>query len=118
MLQRALLNLLPALLALAFLSGTPGIGTAAPEANASTWNASAPPAVRFLVVRSSLVQDDTDGPISQSADEDDTSDGRIVRPFVAIVWPKYARPPIQHRREGIEPSHPPRAAPSRAPPIA
>jgi hypothetical protein len=119
MLRRALFSVLPAFFALVFLVGMPAAGLGAPETAASTWGANANvAAARSLIAYRTLSPDDADGPISQSADEDDPPNDRVVRVIVTIVWPASTQAPIQPIRESIGPSHPPRAAPSRAPPKA
>jgi hypothetical protein len=116
MTRRALLGLLPALLALAFLTGTPGTSMGGPEASATSWSAKAPVAP---AARGSLNQDVPDGALNPCAGEDDPSDDRIIRVVIAIIWPSSAREtPILIASERAGPSHRPRAAPSRAPPTA
>jgi hypothetical protein len=119
MLRRALLTVLPTLLALVFLSGTPGAGIAGADSGASTWNAAPnPAAVRLLTSRGTLTEDDAGGAASQSADEDDVPDSRIVRLVTSIAWPTIPWAAIVRVGDKIGLSHPPRAAPSRAPPFA
>jgi hypothetical protein len=116
MIRRALLALLPALLALAFLTGTPGTSLGGPEASATSWSGKVPIAP---AARGSVNQDVPDGALNPRADEDDTSDDRIIRVVIAIVWPPSAREtPTLSASERAGPSHRPRAAPSRAPPPA
>lgn len=117
MIRRALLGLLPALLALAFLTGTPGTSMGGPEASATSWSAKTPIAP---AARGSVNQDAPDGALNPRTDEDDTSDDHIIiRVVSAIVWPSSARETrILIASERAGPSHRPRAAPSRAPPTA
>jgi hypothetical protein len=119
MIRRALLGLLPALLALAFLTGTPSTSMGGPEASATSSSAEAPIAPAVPAARGSLNQDVPDGALNARADEDDTSDDRIIRVVSAIVWPSSARETrTLTASERAGPSHHPRAAPSRAPPTA
>jgi hypothetical protein len=115
MLRRALLGFLPALLALAFLFGTPATGIDAPEAAVSSWKITD---AHRAVARGHLIEDDNDGSASQSADEDDSPDDRIVRVVTAIIWPQSALDPSVLVSNTVGPSHPPCAAPPRAPPAA
>jgi hypothetical protein len=116
MLCRAFLNLVPALLALAFLCGTPATSLGGPQVSAASWSAKAAGAP---VARGSLTGDVDDVSVNQTADEDDTPDDRIVRVVTTIVWPHaalQARP--LHASERAGDRHRPCAAPPRAPPTA
>jgi hypothetical protein len=116
MLRRAFLSLVPALLALAFLCGTPATSMGGLEASAASWNTGAGTGP---VVRGSLAQDDDDVSVSQSADEDDTPDDRVVRVVTTIVWPDSAlQTRILHASDRAGDRHRPCAAPPRAPPTA
>ncbi len=116
MLRRAFLSFLPALLALAFLCGTPGTSIGGPEASALSWNtdvATAP------VARGDLSRDIPDSALGQRADQDDNPDDRIVRIATTIVWPDSAlRASVTGADDIIRPTHRPCAAPPRAPPTA
>lgn len=117
MARRAYLSLLPAaLLALAFLFGTPGASMGGPEASATSWTA---PAASAPVARGSLTQDLPDGAINPRADQDDTPDDRILRVVTAIIWPASTfEARLLDTIEHAGPSHRPCAAPPRAPPTA
>jgi hypothetical protein len=124
MYRRTFLSLLPALLALVFLCGTPVTSIGGPDAGATSreatsrdagWNGSRP----SPIVRGSLTQDTDDVSVNQSADQDDTSDDRVVRVVSLVVWPDTA-PDTQflHASDRAGLSHQPRAASPRAPPTA
>lgn len=116
MLRRALPSLVPALLALAFLFGTPATSIGGPEASLGAWNIEA---ATTPVVRGSLTQDVADAAVNQSADQDDTPDDRVVRTITTIVWPGSSfqtRILYASHRAGDRPR--PCAAPPRAPPTA
>jgi hypothetical protein len=116
MLRRAFLNLLPALVALAFLCGTPGTSVGGPEASAATTSSSTSIAVA-PAARGSLSQDLPDAAFNQQADEDDIPDDRVVRTVVTIVWPDSAlQARILHASDRAGRSHQPCASPPRAPP--
>jgi hypothetical protein len=113
MLRRALLCLLPAVLALAFLTGTPGASDAAPAASTA---ASRTDAQRIPIIRGSLTQEIPDGSLSQHADEDDPDD-RVVRVGTKIQWGDAAlRGRVVSTADIARPSHPPGADRPRAPP--
>ena len=117
MLRRAFLSLVPTLLALAFLCGTPATSVGGPEVSATSWNTGG--AKTTPAVRGSLTQDIPDGAVNQSADEDDAPDDRIVRVVTAIVWPDSARAArILYASDRAGDRHQPCAAPPRAPPSA
>jgi hypothetical protein len=116
MFRRALLGFIPAVLALAFLCGTPAASGAAPESMASSWKADA---AWSLFARGNATQDISDISISPSADQDDSPDDRVVRLVTTIIWPQSAfsaRPALRDDLAG--PTHRPCAAPPRAPPSA
>jgi hypothetical protein len=116
MLRRAFLSFVPAVLALAFLCGTPGTSVGGPEASATSWIAGVATAP---VARGNLTQDIPDGAINQRADQDDNPDDRIVRLATTIVWPDSAlRARILGANDTVGPTHRPCAAPPRAPPTA
>ena len=116
MLRRAFLSLVPALLAMAFLCGTPATSMGGPEAGAAAWNTGV---ATGPVVRGSLAQDVPDFLVNQSADEDDTPDDRVVRVVTTIVWPHSAlQTLILHASDRAGDRHRPCAAPPRAPPTA
>jgi hypothetical protein len=115
MLRRALLGFFPAFLALAFLFGAPATGIGAPDAGVSSWKTTD---LHQTVVRGHLIEDDNDSSASQSADEDDSPDDRIVRVVTAIIWPQSTLDPSVLVCDIVGPSHPPCAGPSRAPPAA
>jgi len=116
MLRRALLSLVPALLALACLSGTPTTSIGGPDTSAASWSTGT---AGTLAARGSLTQDLPDIAVNQSADEDDTPDARIVRVATAIVWPNRAFPTrILYASHRAADRHRPCAAPPRAPPTA
>ena len=113
MLRRAFLSLVPALLALAFLCGTPATSMGGPEVSATSWSTGSPSA------RGTLTQDVAEIAVNQSADEDDAPDDRIVRVVTAIIWPDSARTArILHASDRAGDRHRPCAAPPRAPPSA
>lgn len=114
MLRRAFLSLLPAFLALAFLYGTPATSLRGPEAGAVSWSVKA---ATTPVARGSLTGDSDDVSVSQTADEDDTPDDRIVRVVTTIVWQNAALRTL-HASERAGDRHWPCAAPPRAPPTA
>jgi hypothetical protein len=117
MLRRAFLALLPALVALVFLCGTPGSGIGGPETSATT--SSNTGAATAPAVRGSLTQDLPDIAFNQQADEDDPPDARVVRTVVAIVWPDSAiQSPILYPSDLAGRSHQPCASRPRAPPTA
>ena len=121
MFRRALLNGLPAFLALAFLCGMPATSIGGPEASAASWGAKSWGATRAPtpVVRGSLTQDVADVSVNPSADEDDTPDDRIVRVISAVVWPDPALDArLLRASDRAGRSHRPCAAPPRAPPTA
>lgn len=116
MLRRALPNLLPAFLALAFLCGTPATSLGGAEAGAPSWSVKT---ATTPVARGGLAQDVADVSVNPSADEDDTPDDRIVRVVTTIVWPHAAlRARTLHASERAGDRHRPCAAPPRAPPTA
>jgi hypothetical protein len=116
MFRRISLSFLPALLALAFLCGTPGISIGGPEASAASWGT---PGATSPVVRGTLTQDVADVSVNQSADEDDTPDDRIVRVVSTVTWPDAAfAARFLHASDRAGRSHRPCAAPPRAPPTA
>jgi hypothetical protein len=116
MFRRAVLSCLPAFLALAFLCGTPATSVGGPQAGATAWGATS---VTTPVVRGKLTQDVADVSVNQSADEDDTPDDRIVRVVSAVIWPDPAlNARFLRASDRAGPSHPPCAAPPRAPPTA
>lgn len=116
MLRRAFFSLVPALLALACLCGTPSASIGGPEVSTTSWSAGAAAAP---VARGSLTQDVPDIAVNQTADEDDTPDARIARSVVAIVWPDSAlQTRILHPGNRAGDRHRPCAAPPRAPPTA
>jgi hypothetical protein len=116
MLRRAFLRLFPAILALAFLCGTPNAGISAPDTGAKSWTTVVTTAP---VARGSLTQDIADVAVNQTADEDDTPDDRIVRVVTTIVWPDSAfQTRILQASDRAGDRHKPCAAPPRAPPIA
>jgi hypothetical protein len=118
MLRRAFLTLLPALVALVFLCGTPGTSIGGPEASATTTPSSTSFAIKSAA-RGSLTQDIADVAVNQQADEDDVPDDRVVRTVVTIVWPDSAlQSRILHASDRAGPSHEPCASPPRAPPTA
>ena len=131
MLRRALLSIVPAFLALAFLCGAPATSFGGPDASAISWTfgTSSSPATR-----GNLAQDIPGGAIKQSADEDDTPDDRIIRIVtdddesiddrlvrigISVIWPASALDAPSTDTSGMAgPTHRPCAAPPRAPPIA
>lgn len=116
MLRRAFLTLLPALVALMFLCGTPSTSIGGPEASATTTSSSTGSAIA-AAARGSLTQDVPDVAFNQQADEDDIPDDRVVRTVVTIVWPDSAlQSRILHESDRAGPSHQPCASPPRAPP--
>jgi hypothetical protein len=116
MLRRAFSTLLPALVALVFLCGTPGTSIGGPETSAATTSSSTNIAIPGAT-RGSLTQDVADVAFNQQADEDDVPDDRIVRTVVAIVWPASAsQTRILHASDRAGRSHEPCASPPRAPP--
>ena len=116
MLRRAFLSLVPALLALACLCGTPATSIGGPEVSATSWSAKSATAP---AARGTLTQDVADIAVNQSADEDDAPDDRIVRVVTAVVWPDSARVArILYTSERAGDRHRPCAAPPRAPPTA
>ena len=118
MLRRGLLALLPALVALVFLCGTPGTSVSGPEVSASTTNSGAAIAIT-PVVRGSLTQDLPDVAFNQQADEDDIPDERVLRTVVDIVWPDSAlQTRILYPSDRAGDRHQPCATPPRAPPTA
>src|SRR5262249_26347696 len=116
MLRRAILSLVPALLALAFLCGTPAACVDGPEVGAtslSTASATAP------VVRGTITQDVADIAVDQSADDDDHPDSRVIRITATVVWPASTFAiRILHASVHAGDRHQPSAARPRAPPIA
>jgi hypothetical protein len=113
MLRRAFLSLVPALLALAFLCGTPATSMGGPEVSATSWSAGS------ATARGTLTQDVADVAVNQSADEDDTPDDRVLRVVTAIVWPDSALAArVLHASDRAGDRHRPCAAPPRAPPSA
>ena len=119
MLRRAFLTVVPALVALAFLCGTPGTSIGGgPETTASTTSSSAGIAAA-PAARGSLTQDLPDVAFNQQADEDDTPDAHVVRTIVSIVWPDSTlQSCILHESDQAGPSHQPCASPPRAPPTS
>jgi hypothetical protein len=116
MLRRAFSTLLPALVALVFLCGTPGTSIGGPEASATTSSSSTGIAV-VGATRGSLTQDIADVAFNQQADEDDVPDDRVVRTVVNIVWPDSAlQSRLLQESDRAGPSHQPCASPPRAPP--
>lgn len=114
MFRRAFLGIAPAILALAFWFGAPGASGGAPEPTASPWKADA---AWSLVARGNSAQDTSDSPISQSADQDDSPDDRVIRTVTTITWPAiacYVRTGANSHLVG--PTHRACAAPPRAPP--
>jgi hypothetical protein len=115
MLHHAFLRLLPALLALAFLFGTPGTGTAATEISTAAWRGDAK---KLPALRGGLTEGLLDTALKQCADQDDTPDDRTTRVTVRIEWNLRARVGCFHcSRIAVLASHPPAARP-RAPPSA
>jgi hypothetical protein len=116
MLRRAFAMLLPALVALVFLCGTPGTSIGGPEASATTTSSRSGIAIA-AAARGSLSQDLPDAAFNQQADEDDVPDDRVLRTVVTIVWPDSAlQSRILHASDRAGPSHEPCASPPRAPP--
>ena len=116
MFRRTSLSLLPALLALAFLCGTPATSMGGPQVSATSWSAKPATAAG---VRGTLTQDVADIAVNQSVDEDDAPDDRIVRLVTTIVWPDLASSaPVLHPSDRAGATHSPCAAPPRAPPTA
>lgn len=117
MLRRAFLSLVPALLALAFLCGTPAATYVdGPEAGASSWSSAS---ATSPVARGSLTQDVTDIAINQGADDDDKPDSRVIRVTVSIIWPDSTfAVRILNASICAGDRHQPCAALPRAPPIA
>jgi hypothetical protein len=122
MARRAYLSFFPAaLLALAFLFGTPGATMGGLEASAATSSATSwsAPTASAPVARGNLTLDFPDGAINPRADQDDTPDDRILRVVTAIIWPATTlEARLLDTVEHAGPSHPPCAAPPRAPPTA
>lgn len=121
MYRRAILGALPAVLALAFLCGTPGTGMGGPEVGATSWGTTSwgAASTNAPVARGTLSQDVPDAAVNQSADEDDTPDDHIVRVVSAVVWPNPALDTgLLHPSDRAGRSHRPCAAPPRAPPTA
>jgi hypothetical protein len=115
MLRRSLLTLVPALMALAFLCGTPATGMGGPEVSATSGAGSA----TALGARGTFTQDVADIAVNQSADEDDAPDDRIVRVVTPVIWPDSALAArILHASDRAGDRHRPCAAPARAPPSA
>jgi hypothetical protein len=116
MLRRAFLSFLPALLALAFLCGTPGTSVGGPEASAISWGtgvANAP------VARGDLTRDVPDDSLGQRADQDDNPDDRTVRLAITIIWPDSALGvSFLDTNDTTGTTHRPCAARPRAPPFA
>jgi hypothetical protein len=121
MARRAYLSFLPAaLLALAFVFGTPGVSMGGPASattsSATSWSG---PAASAPVARGSLTLDFPDGAINPRGDQDDTPDDRILRVVTAIIWPDSTfEARLLDTIEHAGPSHRPCAAPPRAPPTA
>jgi len=116
MLRRAFLNLVPALLTLAFLCGTPAAGVGGPEVGAKS---RATVVTTTPVARGSLAQDVADVLVNPSADEDDAPDDRIVRVVTTIIWPSSAHQTrILYASDRAGDRHRPCAAPPRGPPTA
>lgn len=115
MLRRASLSLVPTLLALAFLCGTPATSVGGPETSAASWSTG----TASPVVRGNLTQDVPDIVANQFADEDDTPQAQIVRVVTTLEWPTPAHDaPIGGSDGVVGPTHRPCAAPPRAPPTA
>lgn len=116
MLRRAFLGFIPAILALVFWFGAPSASVGAPEPMASSWKADA---AWSLVARGNSTQDSSDSSISQSADQDDSPDERLIRIASTITWPAPARHGLTVAiNDLVGPTHRPCAAPPRAPPSA
>ena len=116
MLRRTFLRVFPAVLALAFLCGTPAVGIGGPDAGAKSWTTVV---TTTPIVRGSLTQDTVDAAVNQTADEDDTPDARVVRLVTTIVWPDSAlQTRILYPSDRAGDRHLPCAAPPRAPPTA
>jgi len=115
MFRRTLLSLLPAVLALTFLVGTPDASAGSTGASAA---ASSQEFGRLPAIRGSLTEDIPDGAFTLRADEDDTPDDRIFRTVATTDWPEVgAGVALSHSTNDIAPTHRPCAAPPRAPPI-
>jgi hypothetical protein len=128
MLRRALLSIVPAFLALAFLCGAPATSFGDGEASVTSWNAGMMPVSRGNpvqnipgVLKQSADEDDSpdDRIIRTLADDDDGTDDRIVRIAAAVIWPAPALDALSvETGDTAGPTHRPCAAPPRAPPIA
>lgn len=116
MLRRAFLSLVPALMALAFLCGTPATGMGGPDVSATSWSTGSTTGVG---ARGTLTQDVADIEVNQSADEDDAPDDRIVRVVTPVIWPDSALTArVLYASDRAGDRHRPCAAPARAPPSA
>jgi hypothetical protein len=125
MLRRALLSIVPAFLALAFLCGMPASSFGEPEASATSWNGGVSRGNPTQNIPGGLKQsaDEDDSPhdriIRTLADDDDGTDDRIVRIATAVIWPAPALDALSVETSDTSgPTHRPCAAPPRAPPIA
>ena len=116
MVRRAVLSLVPALLALAFLCGTPATCMDGPEIGATSWSTAS---ATTPVTRGTLTQDVADIAVDQSADDDDQPDHRVIRATATVVWPAATfAVRILHSSVRAGDRHQPCAALPRAPPIA
>jgi hypothetical protein len=112
MLRRAWLIILPAILTLAFLMGTPVTGTAGPDPGAQS--------ARFWSISAyGNFNSEPDPVVSLRTDQDDPSDDRVAQTASTVTWPDTAPElAIVGGATVVGPTHRPCAAPARAPPIA
>lgn len=111
MLRRALLSLLPALLALTLLSGVPASAT---DGQSTVRSIDTGP----RAVHKGALRDDVDFVQNQWGDEDDTPDP-VDRPRLAEVWPPVlTSTDVPDLAEVIPATHRACASPARAPPAA
>ena len=119
MLRRALLSLLPGLVVLAAVFGAPDRSMAGPQPSIAESNvAISANRARIPAARGSLREDFSDVLANVRADQDDTSDDRLIAVETSFAWPETGlRARKLHAPGFIAASHRGCAAPPRGPPI-
>jgi hypothetical protein len=113
--DRAVIHLLPALVAVALLSGAPVYGADGAQAASTEWSdaSAAPP-----YAKRAFHEEPTDNALIRRVDDQDDPD-RLVRVGSAICWPPQASAVRRLLADQIAiRTHPACAAPPRGPPTA